>query len=106
MPTLHVTLRNGECLTVEGRPGLTMMDLIRNTGREDPFAVCGGGCSCGTCHVFVDQEWIDRVGDVTAFEDDMLDMSPHRGATSRLSCQIVMTDALDGVSVTVAPAQA
>lgn len=105
MPKLHVTMRTGEQREIECRNGLTIMEAIRNTGFEDAFALCGGGCSCGTCHVIVADDWVGRVGPVGPFEDDMLDASPHRAPASRLSCQVHMCEALDGVRVTIAPAE-
>ena len=103
MPELHVTMRNGEQADLNVRPGLTIMEAIRDTGAEDVFATCGGGCSCATCHVFVDSEWLERTGELGPFEDDLLESAPDRAENSRLSCQIIMTEELDGISVTVAP---
>ncbi len=103
MPQLHVTMRNGEEVDLEVRTGLTIMEAIRDTGAEDVFAICGGGCSCSTCHVFVDPAWLERTGEVGPFEDDLLDSAPCRADNSRLSCQIIMTAMLDGIAVTVAP---
>ena len=67
------------------------------------LAICGGGCSCGTCHVIVDPAWFGRLGPVHDDEEDMLEVAAHRTPTSRLSCQVQMTAALDGLAVTIAP---
>ncbi|MCA3254575.1 MAG: 2Fe-2S iron-sulfur cluster binding domain-containing protein, partial [Alphaproteobacteria bacterium] len=67
------------------------------------LALCGGCCSCATCHVLVDDAWTAAAGGPNADENDLLDSSDHRGPTSRLSCQIQMTAALDGLRVTIAP---
>ncbi|ALO47507.1 2Fe-2S iron-sulfur cluster-binding protein [Pseudohongiella spirulinae] len=64
-------------------------------------ADCGGACSCGTCHVFVDEPWLDKVGPPGEFEEPMLDLNPDRAANSRLSCQIEVTEALDGLIVRI-----
>lgn len=62
-------------------------------------ADCGGACSCGTCHVFVDDAWVQAVGEPGEFEEPMLDINPERSANSRLSCQIDVSDDLDGLVV-------
>jgi len=62
-------------------------------------ADCGGACSCGTCHVFIDEAWLDKVGPPGEFEEPMLDLNPDRAANSRLSCQIDISDELDGLVV-------
>ena len=64
---------------------------------------CGGCCSCATCHVYVDPAFADKLPAISADESDLLDSSDHRNATSRLSCQLPMTAALDGLKVTIAP---
>jgi ferredoxin, 2Fe-2S len=62
-------------------------------------ADCGGACSCGTCHVFIDEAWLDKVGPPGEFEEPMLDMNPDRGPNSRLSCQVDISEDLDGLVV-------
>jgi len=104
MPQLHVTMRSGDHADVDVRSGLTVMEAIRGLGEEEPFAICGGGCSCSTCHVYVDPAWLDRAGEPGPFEEDLLDCTENRTGNSRLSCQVIMSDALDGLAVTVAPA--
>ncbi|QWC83950.1 2Fe-2S iron-sulfur cluster binding domain-containing protein [Nocardioidaceae bacterium] len=64
-------------------------------------ADCGGDASCGTCHVIVDQGWYDRTGSIGDDEQLMLDMTPERADTSRLACQIEVTEELDGLQVTL-----
>ena len=64
-------------------------------------ADCGGLCACATCHVFVDPEWESRVGERSVVEDDMLNFAAETRANSRLACQIVVTDALDGLVVSM-----
>jgi 2Fe-2S ferredoxin len=103
MPKLIVTNRAGEESTIEADAGLSVMEAIRDNGFDELLALCGGCCSCATCHVHVDGEWADKLPPVSADEDDLLDSSDHRNATSRLSCQIQMTAALDGLKVTIAP---
>jgi 2Fe-2S ferredoxin len=103
MPTLVVINRRGETRAVEGEAGLSVMEVIRDNGFDELLALCGGSCSCATCHVFVDEAWTDLVGGPNADEADLLDSSDHRRESSRLSCQIRFTDELDGLTVTIAP---
>ncbi|WP_114953884.1 2Fe-2S iron-sulfur cluster-binding protein [Sphingosinicella terrae] len=103
MPQLTIVTRDGTEKTVEGRAGWSVMENIRDNGFDELLALCGGCCSCATCHVHVDPEWLDAVGPPNADEGDLLDTSDHRNETSRLSCQIEFKDALDGLRVTIAP---
>ena len=103
MPKLTVINRAGEESTIEADTGLSVMEAIRDNGFDELLALCGGCCSCATCHVHVDSAWVDKLPPISADEDDLLDSSDHRNATSRLSCQIQMTAALDGLKVAIAP---
>lgn len=103
MPKLIVVNREGEETTVEAETGLSVMENIRDNGFDELLALCGGACSCATCHVYVDEAFLDKLDPVGADENELLDTSEHREATSRLSCQIEMTDALDGLRVYIAP---
>ncbi|MET0363398.1 MAG: ferredoxin, partial [Sphingobium sp.] len=69
----------------------------------DMLALCGGCCSCATCHVFVDAEFADRLPAISDDENDLLDTSSHRNEHSRLSCQIMLTEDLSGLRVAIAP---
>lgn len=100
MPTLHVTTRNGTETAVEVKAGLTVMEAIRNAGFDELLALCGGCCSCATCHVYVDPAFADQLPALSADENDLLDSSDHRTAQSRLSCQVAV---IDGLKVTIAP---
>jgi 2Fe-2S ferredoxin len=103
MPTIHVTLRNGGARAIAATAGLSVMENLRDNGVDEILALCGGCCSCATCHVHVAADWFAATGGPNPDEADLLDTSDHRVATSRLSCQIAMTDALDGLTVAVAP---
>jgi ferredoxin, 2Fe-2S len=103
MPQLTIVTRNGAERTVEARVGWSVMENIRDNGVDEVLALCGGCCSCATCHVHVDEEWRETVGPPKADEDDLLDTSDHKTEASRLSCQILYTAELDGLRVTVAP---
>lgn len=102
MPKLIVTTRSGETREVEAASGLTVMEAIRDNGFDELLALCGGCCSCATCHVHVDPEFIDKLPAISADEDDLLDSSDDRDKHSRLSCQIPFTDDLDGLRVRIA----
>lgn len=78
------------------------MEAIRDEGIDELMALCGGCCSCATCHVHIDAAFADKLPAMSADEDDLLDSSDHRDATSRLSCQIPMTEALAGMTVRIA----
>lgn len=102
MPKLIVVTRDGTEKTVEGESGLSVMEVIRDAGFDELLALCGGCCSCATCHVHVDPEFADRVPPMSEDENDLLDSSDHRSETSRLSCQLPFDDSLDGLRVTLA----
>ncbi len=102
MPQLTVVMRNGEERTVEGEAGLSVMEVIRDAGIDEILALCGGCCSCATCHVHVDPAFAAKLPKMSPDEDDLLDSTSDRDANSRLSCQLPFTDALDGLRVTVA----
>lgn len=102
MPTLIVTTREGEERELVGESGLSVMEVIRDGGIDELLALCGGCCSCATCHVHVDPDFTDRLPKMSMDEDDLLDSTSDRDAGSRLSCQIELTDALDGLKVRIA----
>jgi 2Fe-2S ferredoxin len=103
MPKLIVVNRAGEEQAVDGDNGLSVMEVIRDKGFDELLALCGGCCSCATCHIYVDPAFADSLPAMTEDENDLLDSSDHRNETSRLSCQVVLNDALDGLRVTIAP---
>ena len=103
MPKLIVVNRDGAEQTVEGDKGLSVMEVIRDHGFDELLALCGGCCSFATCHVYVDPAFADALPAMSEDENDLLDSSDHRNETSRLSCQVVLSDALDGLRVTIAP---
>ena len=102
MPTLIVTTREGEERAVQGQAGLSVMEVIRDNGFDELLALCGGCCSCATCHVHVDPEFAAKLPPISEDENDLLDSSSDRDAYSRLSCQVEFTDALDGLRVRIA----
>jgi 2Fe-2S ferredoxin len=103
MPKLTVVTREGAESTVDGESGLSVMEVIRDNGFDELLALCGGCCSCATCHVHVDPAFLGLLPPMSEDENDLLDSSDNRDGTSRLSCQIPFGDALDGLRVTIAP---
>ncbi len=103
MPTLIIVDRAGVESTVEAADGLTVMEAIRDNGIDELLALCGGCCSCATCHVHVDPEFAGKLPPIGEDEDDLLESSDYRNAYSRLSCQIPLTTTLDGLRITIAP---
>lgn len=102
MPQLIVVNRAGEQSTVDVGEGLTVMEAIRDNGFDELLALCGGCCSCATCHVHVDPTFKDKLPRMSEDEDDLLESSDHRDENSRLGCQIPFTSELDGLKVTIA----
>jgi ferredoxin, 2Fe-2S len=83
----------------EGANGTTVMELARTLGVDGIVAECGGACACATCQVVLDEGWFAIVGPPNPDEAEMLNMAEHTSPTSRLSCQIRLSDALDGLQV-------
>ena len=102
MPRLVVTTQNKTELILEGSEGQSMMEVIRNAGVDELLAMCGGCCSCATCHVYVDTDGLAELPPMSQDEDELLDCSAHRQHNSRLSCQIKLTAVSDGLKVTIA----
>jgi 2Fe-2S ferredoxin len=102
MPQLIITDTKGKTVTLDAETGITAMMAIRDAGIEGLLALCGGVCSCATCHVHVDPACVSMLGEMSEDEDELLDGSIRRNEFSRLSCQILLTDALDGLRLTVA----
>ena len=102
MPQLIVVTREGETRTISGDTGLSVMEVIREAGIDELLALCGGCCSCATCHVHVDPDYAGKLPPMSDDENELLSISDDRDSNSRLSCQIPFTDALDGMTVTIA----
>jgi 2Fe-2S ferredoxin len=102
MTTINVINRDGSTQAITAQPGQSLMELIRDAGVDELLALCGGCCSCATCHVIVDDASAAKLPAMSDDENDLLDSSDHRAANSRLSCQVAITDDLDGMTVTIA----
>jgi 2Fe-2S ferredoxin len=96
----------GVARTVDGEVGSTVMETAIKNGVPGIEAECGGACACSTCHVYVDEAWREKTGEPSPMEEDMLDFAFDVKPNSRLSCQIKVTEALDGLVVTTPERQA
>jgi 2Fe-2S ferredoxin len=96
---------NGTACAVDVAPGLSVMEGAKRNGIVGIDADCGGGCSCGTCHVYVDAVWQARTGERTPIEVATLEFADKVMANSRLSCQIKVTNELDGLVVRMPASQ-
>ena len=103
MSLVQVLTRAGKRVEIKANADGSLMESIRDANIEIVFGVCGVSCSCGTCHVYLDPSWQDRLGGPNAFEADILAASDFREPCSRLSCQIKVSPAIDGLVVRVAP---
>jgi 2Fe-2S ferredoxin len=102
MASIVVTDREGAEHVIEGSPGWSVMEIIREN--DLPIeAACGGCCACATCHVYVEDAWLAQLEPASDEEDRMLDEAYQVQENSRLSCQIPFSEALDGLKVTLAP---
>ena len=104
MVKIAVTNLAGQTRDIEAEVGLSLMENIRNNDFDDLPAICGGCCSCCTCHVFVDADGYKKLPEMEDDEQYLLEDSEHyQAGTSRLSCQVEVDDSLDGLRVTIAP---
>jgi ferredoxin, 2Fe-2S len=99
MPAITFIDSHGESRTVDAESGSTVMEAALRNDIPQIEAECGGACSCATCHVYVAEDWFERTGGPSPMEEDMLDFAYGVQPTSRLSCQIKITDELDGLVV-------
>lgn len=99
---LYVTDQDGQEHELEGIEGWRVMEIIRDYGLPIK-AECGGCASCATCHVYIADEWLDKLYPPRDDEQDLLDTAPDVTDNSRLSCQILMSEELDGLKLTLAP---
>lgn len=103
MPTINVTNRAGEAHQIEAKSGATLMEILRDNDM-DVEAICGGCCSCATCHIFIDDAWAGKIPAKSEDEQELVEETEsYQEKNSRLSCQVTMTDDLDGLVMTVAP---
>ena len=99
MPKIIFIENSGKSQTIEVANGLTVMEAAVQNDVPGIDADCGGGMACATCHVYVTEEWFDKLPKKEDGEEDMLDMAFEPKKNSRLSCQIIVSDELDGLTV-------
>jgi 2Fe-2S ferredoxin len=99
---LQVTDTDGSQAEIDGKVGYSVMEVLKSHNYSAIEAVCGGSCSCATCHVVVDAEWFDRLPPRSETEEELLAMAPDPQPTSRLSCQILLSEDLNGMGLRVA----
>jgi len=105
MPKITYIDSSGNKKTIEVAKGLTVMEGAIQNEIPEIDADCGGGLACATCHVYVKEEWLNKLNKIEDAEQDMIDMAFEPKKNSRLSCQIVISDELDGLVVTTPPKQ-
>ena len=102
MPSLTFLLPDGSARTLPSDGMPTVMHVAVRENLPSVIAECGGACACATCHVYVDEAWLWKLTPKTDDEDDLLYTAPDVKSNSRLSCQILLSDELDGLKVTLA----
>lgn len=103
MATMTVVDRDGKAHEVEAKAGVKLMEVLRELD-YGVSAICGGLCSCATCHVYIDEAWVAKLPKKQSDEQELLtELSDYRAATSRLSCQVDFTEALSGIKLAIAP---
>ena len=103
MPRIVYIEPDGAHVEVDVEEGYSVMEGAIMNGVEGIEAECGGACSCATCHCYVNDEWWDKLPEMDVIEDSMLEAATERRENSRLTCQIPVTEALDGLVLEVAP---
>jgi ferredoxin len=103
MARMSIVDRDGRLHEIEAKPGLKLMEILRELD-YGVAAICGGLCSCATCHVFVEESWVAKLPKKQSDEQDLLtELADYNPATSRLSCQVDFTPELSGLRITIAP---
>ena len=105
MPKVTYIEFDGTEHTVDAETGLTIMEAAVKNLVPGIDADCGGACACATCHVYIDKDWVSKTGSADEMEQSMLDFADEVKENSRLSCQIKITDALDGLKVNLPESQ-
>jgi|TARA_B110001452_G_scaffold241592_1_gene223871 2Fe-2S ferredoxin len=100
MPKINYTDKSGNTKTIEVENGLSVMEGAIQNNIPGIDADCGGSMACATCHVYVEEKWFDKIPKAEEAEIDMIDMSFEPKKNSRLSCQLIVSDELDGLNVT------
>ena len=102
MTMIHFIKVDGEKVSVDAKPGATVMEVARENDLP-MLAACGGALACATCHVVLDEDWYAKLGEISEEEEDLLDTAHDLTNTSRLCCQIKVSDDIDGLVVSLTP---
>ncbi len=102
MGAIFVKDREGNSHKLKAEAGSTIMEIIRDAGLEIE-AACGGCCACATCHVYVEENWLNKLKTMCEEENSMLDQAFHVANTSRLGCQLEFNEQINGIELTIAP---
>ncbi|MEX1665331.1 2Fe-2S iron-sulfur cluster-binding protein [Zhongshania arctica] len=105
MPLIFYTSHDGNIQEVHAEVGGSVMQAAVDNGIDGILGECGGSCSCATCHCYVDPAWVAKTGEADSTENEMLECVLEPQETSRLSCQIIITDDMDGMVITMPKAQ-
>lgn len=105
MPKITFVEHSGKTHEVEAEVGQNLMQVALNNTVPGMLADCGGNCACATCHVYVDAPWTDKVAPAEKTEQDMIECTVYPEPTSRLSCQVIITEQLDGLVVRLPESQ-
>jgi 2Fe-2S ferredoxin len=103
MTAIVLLAEDGSETILQATSGFSLMEIIKQSGTTELLAICGGLCSCGTCHVYIDGPSVASLKTITSDEDYLLSSSNHRQAESRLACEIIFNEGLDGMRVRIAP---
>lgn len=106
MPKVHFILPDGEVRSVQAQEGWSLMEVARDAAIPGIIAECGGRALCSTCHIYVEEDWLESVGPASELEMVTLDLAPEPTDASRLSCQLVIRPDLEGLRIRVPPEQA
>ena len=102
MPNIQVTDLSGNISTLNAKSGETLMEALRDNGYSEIEAVCGGVCSCSTCHVYIEGDGFGKTGERNEDENQLVTSTDSFQSNSRLSCQVTVTDDMDGMAITIA----
>jgi 2Fe-2S ferredoxin len=102
MAKMNITNRDGEQSQIDAEVGISVMENLRENDYEME-AICGGQCSCATCHIYIDDDWVARTGERSDEETELLEELECMQGSSRLSCQITFTEEMDGLTLVIAP---
>lgn len=105
MPLIKFITHDGDIREVDVEPGTTLMHAAVDNGIDAVVAECGGACSCATCHVYIDEGWAAKLQAAGEIESDMLDCVLQPAENSRLGCQVIVTEELDGIVVRLPESQ-